>query len=61
MVSETWPCVVDSGTLAEPYTGRSVAFRKADGDAVHIDHVVALSDAWRKGAQAWPAKRVLQS
>jgi hypothetical protein len=55
----TRSCVVLGGTLAEPYTGRPLTFTKQDADAVHIDHVVALSDAWQKGAQAWPADRRL--
>jgi hypothetical protein len=51
----TRDCVVISGQLAEPYTGRTITFSKSDADAVHIDHVVALSDAWQKGAQSWSA------
>jgi hypothetical protein len=52
-------CVVMTGTLADPYTGSTINFAKADADAVHIDHVVALSDAWQKGAQQWePGKRL---
>ena len=55
----TRDCVVLSGRLADPYTARVVAFTKADGSAVHVDHVVSLSDAWQKGAQAWrPQKRL---
>ncbi len=34
-------------------------FAKADADAVQIDHVVALSDAWQKGAAQWDASRRL--
>ena len=55
----TRDCVVIAGTLAEPYTGRSIAFTKQDADAVQIDHVVALSDAWQKGAQQWDAGKRL--
>ncbi|NVN00104.1 HNH endonuclease family protein [Arthrobacter sp. SDTb3-6] len=46
-------CVVASGTLAEPYTGRTVDFRRgaATSAAVQIDHVVALGNAWETGAQ----------
>jgi hypothetical protein len=51
-------CVVVAGTLLDPYTHRSIAFRKSDAAAVQVDHVVALSDAWQKGAQQWtPARR----
>ncbi|GGR25134.1 HNH endonuclease family protein [Streptomyces netropsis] len=52
-------CTVTSGTLAkDPYTGKSVRFERGKSK-IDIDHVVALSDAWQKGARAWdPAKRV---
>ena len=47
------PCKVQSGTLADPYTGTTISFLRgsATSSAVQIDHVVALSDAWQKGAQ----------
>lgn len=47
------PCKVQSGNLADPYTGKSINFLRgaATSSAVQIDHVVALSDAWQKGAQ----------
>ncbi|WP_307794476.1 GmrSD restriction endonuclease domain-containing protein [Arthrobacter cavernae] len=47
------PCKVQSGTLADPYTAKSIDFLRgaATSGAVQIDHVVALSDAWQKGAQ----------
>lgn len=46
-------CKVASGTFHEPYSGRVTVFRRgADSSkAVQIDHVVALGDAWQKGAQ----------
>lgn len=46
-------CVVFSGILQDPYTAKSINFiRGAEtSDDVQIDHVVALSDAWQKGAQ----------
>lgn len=46
-------CTVLSGTLADPFTGATIDFiRGAETSAdVQIDHVVALSDAWQKGAQ----------
>nr|WP_238423047.1 DUF1524 domain-containing protein [Gordonia sp. 'Campus'] len=53
-------CSVQSGTLADPYTGRSISFVRGQqtSSAVQIDHVVALSDAWQKGAQQLsPAQR----
>lgn len=52
-------CVVATGTLADPYTATTISFVRGKGTsgAVQIDHVVALSDAWRKGAQALTAER----
>lgn len=46
-------CKVLTGTLNDPYTTRQINFiRGGDtSDDVQIDHVVALSDAWQKGAQ----------
>jgi hypothetical protein len=46
-------CKVIKGTLNDPYTGQIIQFvRGADTSAdVQIDHVIALSDAWQKGAQ----------
>ncbi|MGZ6804621.1 MAG: GmrSD restriction endonuclease domain-containing protein [Nocardioidaceae bacterium] len=53
----THGCLVLRGTLHDPYTGRTIAFLRgqATSTAVQIDHVVALSDAWQKGAQRWSA------
>ncbi|WP_237565296.1 GmrSD restriction endonuclease domain-containing protein [Ornithinimicrobium cavernae] len=51
---DTRGCVALSGTLHSPYSGETIAFvRDSTGGAIEIDHVVALSDAWQKGAQAW--------
>jgi hypothetical protein len=49
----TRDCVVLTGTLNDPYTGKKIVFARGQGtsEAVQIDHVVALSDAWQKGAQ----------
>jgi hypothetical protein len=44
-------CVVVGGTLSDPYTGKTVVYRKGAGDQVQVDHVVALSNAWQTGAQ----------
>lgn len=51
----THGCVVLTGTLLDPYTGERIAFVRGQGtsQAVQIDHVVALADAWQKGAQGW--------
>ena len=49
-------CVVLSGQLLDPYTGTMIEFQRGrdTSSAVQIDHVVALSDAWQKGAQQLP-------
>ncbi len=48
-------CVVLRGVLTDPYTGSVIDFQRGRGTSaqVQIDHVVALSDAWQKGAQQW--------
>lgn len=49
----THDCIVLTGTLADPYTGKTIHFQRGErtSTAVQIDHVVALSDAWQTGAQ----------
>ncbi|MFH9423761.1 HNH endonuclease family protein [Streptomyces sp. NPDC017529] len=50
-------CKVASGTLAkDPYTGQAVPYERGRSK-VDIDHLVALSDAWQKGAQQWPGRK----
>lgn len=46
-------CDVVAGTFVEPYTGKTfTGNQKSDfSKSIQIDHVVALSDAWQKGAQ----------
>lgn len=46
-------CVVQAGELDDPYSGARIDFRKAQADAVEIDHVVPLAYAWDMGASAW--------
>ena len=55
----THGCLVLSGTLHDPYTGTTIAFVRGQSTSakVQIDHVVALSDAWQKGAQQWSTSR----
>jgi hypothetical protein len=52
-------CTVMSGVLLDPYTGKTIQFMRGQdtSDDVQIDHVVALSDAWQKGAQALSAEQ----
>jgi hypothetical protein len=53
-------CLVLRGTLRDTYTTKTISFVRGPQSArVQVDHVVALADAWAKGAQQWPAgKRV---
>lgn len=46
-------CNVINGILHDPYTAKTITFVRGSGTStdVQIDHVVALSDAWQKGAQ----------
>ena len=44
------------GTRPGPYTGKDVTFTRGRSK-VDIDHVVALSDAWQKGAKYWDASK----
>lgn len=50
--SNDW-CLVATGILKDPYTGRTIKFVRGvrTSGAVQIDHVVALSNAWGTGAQ----------
>ena len=52
-------CVVVSGVLNDPYTGRQIDFQRGEdsSEAVQIDHVVALANAWKSGAWQWDAVR----
>ncbi len=52
-------CVVLAGFLPDPYTGATIRFVRGVGTSslVQIDHVVALGDAWQKGAQRLPLAR----
>jgi len=47
------PCKVTSGTLHDPYTGKTISFRRgvATSAEVQIDHRVPLANAWQTGAQ----------
>jgi hypothetical protein len=55
-------CKVLTGTLNDPYTGKIIEFKRgADTSAdVQIDHVVAISDAWQKGAQQLTKQRRIE-
>ncbi|MBQ2695404.1 HNH endonuclease [Candidatus Saccharibacteria bacterium] len=46
-------CNVVAGEFDEPYTGKHLVYgiREDISKGIQIDHIVALSDAWQKGAQ----------
>ena len=52
-------CNVVAGEYVEPYTGQQMVFKSREeiADGIQIDHVVALSDAWQKGAQYFDADK----
>lgn len=51
-------CVVASGTLDDPYTGKQIAFvRGPQSSKVQIDHVVALGNVWVSGGQKLSAEQ----
>ncbi|MEN9342614.1 MAG: hypothetical protein RIR24_201 [Actinomycetota bacterium] len=47
-------CLVATGTLKDPYTGKVIQFVRGvrTSLAVQIDHVVSLSNAWKTGASS---------
>jgi len=49
--ARTKDCVVESGVLADPFSGESITFQRGERTSalVQIDHVVALSNAWQTG------------
>ncbi|HEY3546431.1 MAG TPA: HNH endonuclease family protein [Propionicimonas sp.] len=53
-----------SGTWVDPYSGASITLTDAkepsQAESVQIDHIVALSVAWRYGARTWTAERRLE-
>ncbi|MFT8703858.1 hypothetical protein [Bifidobacterium aquikefiricola] len=50
-------CKVQSGDFLDPYTGKSMHFLKGPktSDAIQIDHIVAVQDAWASGL--WQTSR----
>mgnify|MGYP000455648368 CR=1 FL=1 len=48
-------CTVMTGILLDPYSGTRMDFLRGVGTSslIQIDHVVAVSDAWQKGAFKW--------
>jgi len=53
-------CTVTSGTLEDPYGGRTIVLsldRVDAGDAIRLDHVVGLRAAYDGGAWQWSPER----
>ncbi|MEZ0383650.1 HNH endonuclease family protein [Mycobacterium sp. pW045] len=52
-------CLVQRGLLHDPYSGQTIEFVRgpATSEAVQVDHLVSLADAWYKGARAWDDAR----
>ncbi|WP_343599348.1 HNH endonuclease family protein [Mycobacterium sp.] len=50
------PDAVATGILHDPYTNATIDFQRGAkvGEAVQIDHIVALALAWDMGAYDWP-------
>ncbi|MDF1603734.1 HNH endonuclease family protein [Nocardioides sp. YIM 152315] len=50
-----------AGSWPDPYTGRTLTFddlkAPAQAQAIQIDHVVPLAEAWRSGAASWSERR----
>jgi hypothetical protein len=60
VVLDTNNCTVLSGVLEDdPFTGNRIEFSRGakTSGSVHIEHLVAVSDAWQKGAQALPEEK----
>lgn len=52
-------CIVERGTLQDPYTGEAIPFTRgvATSGAVQIDHIIPLAAAWTGGANEWDATK----
>jgi Protein of unknown function (DUF1524) len=50
-----------AGTWVDPYTGRRLTFtdlkERAQAEAIQIDHLVPLAEAWASGARSWDDAR----
>jgi len=50
-----------AGTWHDPYTGRTLHFTDlkdlAQAEAIQIDHIVPLAEAWVSGARGWSGER----
>jgi hypothetical protein len=55
----TKQCVVATGVLNDPYTGKTINFVRGQktSSLIQIEHVVALGDSWQTGAQQLSAEQ----
>jgi hypothetical protein len=53
-------CIIFSGVLHDPYTGKELPYSRYQASDIEIDHVVALGAAWRSGAAKWSGERRLE-
>lgn len=58
----TQGCVAYAGSFTDPYTNASFSFSRGAANAgeLHVDHIVSLADAWRKGADRWTDEKRLR-
>ena len=60
-VQRSCPHDVLAGTWVDPYTGKHLTYTdlkdQRQAQAVQIDHVVPLAEAWASGAHGWSAER----
>src|SRR5690606_10803481 len=63
-VQHSCPHDVLAGTWIDPYSGKNLVFDDLkdprQAQAIQIDHVVPLAEAWLSGAHAWTAERRVQ-
>ena len=57
MLAGTGGCTVIGGRFHDPYGGHTTTVTAKTISTIDVDHVVALSDAWQKGAQQWAKPR----
>jgi hypothetical protein len=50
-------CSIESGRLADPYTGSTLTFSADNPDSVEVDHVLPLATSWALGAAHWSQTR----
>jgi hypothetical protein len=53
-------CIIFSGVLHDPYTGKTLPYSRYGSTQIEIDHVVALGAAWRSGASTWTGERRIE-